>query len=210
MRSRDDLIIFDAETCPQGGEDWFAARRGRITSSEFQKLMVENEAKKGRLTLLRTLAGERVSRVTAEGYTNGYLKRGKDMEADALDWYARTRFADLDPIGFVYDSALDAGWSPDAGVGKEGAVEVKTMAPHLLIPVLEKDDVPGEFVAQCQGGALWVGMRKWVDLVIYFPGMPKFVKRIEPLPSYQTKLAAEVANFNSDLYALVSKIEALR
>ena len=205
MKAPSDLVVYD---CEQGGEDWFAARRGRVTSSEFQKLMVQNGAKKGRMTLLRTLAGERVCGASAESYVNEYLKRGKKLEPEALDWYARTRFADLTPTGFVYDPALDAGWSPDALIGDDGALEIKTMAPHLLIPVLEQGEVPTEFIAQCQGGALWVGRRKWVDLVIFFPGMPKFVRRIVPAGDYIAALATEVAAFNRDLYALVDKVKA--
>lgn len=202
-----DLIVYDM---PQGEPSWFDVRRGRITSSEFQKLMADNEAKKGRLTLLRTLAGERISGQTAEAYTNAYMKRGHDVQAEALDWYARTRFADVESVGFVYDPALDAGWSPDGTVGSEGAVEIKSVAPHLLIPILEKDEVPNEHIAQCQGGALWIGRRKWIDLVLYFPGMPKFVKRLEPDINYQSRLAIEVFGFNRDLTALVKKIEAYK
>lgn len=206
-----DLVIYDADTTPQGTAAWFEARRGKVTASEFGKLMVENEERKGRLTLLRTLAGEIVSERVAEGYVNGYMQRGKEMEAEALDWYARTRFVDLERVGFVFDPALNAGWSPDAAVGKDGAVEVKTAAPHLLIPLLEKmekGEFPGEHKAQCQGGPLWVGRRRWVDLVIYFPGMPKFVMRAEPESEYHGKLGREVQAFNRDLAALVTRVRS--
>src|SRR5580704_15686803 len=193
-----NLVVLDVETTPQGSPEWFEARRGKITSSEFGKLMVGNEERKGRLTLLRTLAGEVVSGRVAEGYVNAYMQRGKELETEALDWYARTRFVDLERIGFVYDPDLDAGWSPDAGIGDEGAVEVKTAAPHLLIPLLEKmekREFPNEHKAQCQGGALWIGRRKWIDLVIYFPGMPKFVMRAEPEAEYHANLKREVSSF---------------
>lgn len=204
-----DLVILDEEAAPQGSAAWFEARRGKLTASEFGKIMAESEERKGRLTLLRTLAGETVSGRVAEGYVNGYMQRGKDQEAEALDWYARTRFVDIERVGFIYDPDRAAGWSPDALVGKRGAVEVKTAAPHLLIPLLEKmerKEWPNEHKAQCQGGALWVGRRWWVDLVIYFPGMPKFVMRAERDEHYTDKLAREVASFNKDLANLVTRV----
>ena len=205
------LVVLDADATPQGSPEWFEARRGKVTSSEFGKLMVGNEERKGRLTLLRTLAGEVVSNRVAEGYMNAYMQRGKDMEAEALDWYARTRFVDLERVGFVLDEDIDAGWSPDAVIGKDGAVEVKTAAPHLLIPLLEKmekGEFPNEHKAQCHGGALWIGRRRWVDLIIYFPGMPKFVMRAEPEAEYHKKLADEVQSFNRDLADLVRRVRS--
>jgi hypothetical protein len=206
-----DLIVYDIESTPQGSPEWFEARRGKITSSEFSKIMAESEERKGRLTLLRTLAGETVSGHVAEGYVNAYMQRGKDLETEALDWYARTRFADIERAGFIFDPQIVAGWSPDAIVGEEGAVEVKTAAPHLLIPLLEKmgkGEFPNEHKAQCQGGPLWIGRRRWVDLVIYFPGMPRFVMRAEPEAEYHGKLDREVKSFNRDLADLVARVRS--
>ena len=55
-------------------------------------------------------------------------------------------------------------------------LEIKTKLPHLMIEVLGRGAFPPEHVAQCQG-ALWVAEREWIDIAVYWPRMPRFVKR---------------------------------
>ena len=199
-----ELIVHE---CEQGSDAWYEAKLGRISASELSTILAQGE-RKGRLTLLRKLAGERITRQAAENYTNAYMERGKLMEAEARDWYARTRFADVEQVGFVYDPLLDAGWSPDGLVGDDGAVEIKTVAPHLLIPILEASIFPNEHRAQCQGG-IFIGRRKWIDLVLYWPGMPKFVKRLKSSNDEQETIKGEIAAFNRDLGHLVEKLRRM-
>lgn len=200
--ARPKLIVYDV---PQGGAEWFEARRGKATASEFSAILADGA---GRLTLLRKLAGEIITGVPAESYSNPYMERGKRMEPEARGWYARKEFVQLERPGFIYNPEIAAGWSPDSLVGKDGAVEVKTVAPHLLIPILEKRSVPTEHMAQCMGGRL-VGRRAWLDLVLYWPGMPKYIFRFERDRDYEAKLAAAISGFNADLRKLVRKIKSM-
>ena len=57
------------------------------------------------------------------------------------------------------------------------------------------------------GRALVTG-RKWVDLCVYWPGMPMFVRRAERDEDYIDKLMDELARFNNELQAMVARVRA--
>ena len=69
------------------------------------------------------------------------------------------------------------------------------------------DAFPAEHVAQTQG-QLWVTGRAWVDLIVYWPGMPRFIKRAGRDEAYIANLATAVDQFNFELDAMVQKILA--
>ena len=61
----------------QGSEDWLAVRRGVPTASHFRDILAGGEERKMRTNYLYNLAGERMSGLTAEDFTNEYMNRGK-------------------------------------------------------------------------------------------------------------------------------------
>lgn len=192
--------------CEQGSPEWFAARAGMPTASEFSTILASGRGggdSKMRRTYMRKLAGEIITGLPAESFSNGYMERGKAMEDEARRAYAF--IADVDPqqVGFIVNGPK--GCSPDSLIGSDGALEIKTKAPHLLIDVLEADVLPPEHKAQCQG-VLWVAEREWIDLAVYFTGMPLFVKRATRDEEYIRKLAAEVDAFNEELARVVEKV----
>jgi predicted phage-related endonuclease len=84
-------------------------------------------------------------------------------------------------------------------------LEIKTKLPHLLIDCLLKDNFPPEHRAQCQG-ALWVAEREWIDIAVYWPGLPLFVKRAHRDEEYINQIASAVAQFNEELAEIVAKV----
>ena len=201
-----ELVVHD---CEQSSDAWFQARLGLATASEFSTILASGE-QKGRTTLLRKLAGEIITGQPMENFSSQAMERGKVQESEAREWYERTRFVDVQQVGFVYNPDLNAGWSPDGLLGDDGAIEIKSAAAHVLIGILEKGIFPTEHRAQTHG-ALWVGRRQWIDLVIYcHPKMPKYVARIEKDPVYEKEISDAVEVFNWDLKKLVEKIRAMQ
>lgn len=189
-------------TCAQGTPEWHEARRGIPTASEFATVMAKGEGKVRRTYLLK-LAGEILTETCADSYSNGHMERGQAMEEEARELYTMKHDAEPDLVGFI--RAHGAGCSPDALLGGSGLLEVKTQLPHLLIETLLRDKFPAAHVAQCQG-ALWVTGREWIDIVIYWPKLPLFVKRAHRDEAYIANLAAEVSAFNDDLAELVEQV----
>lgn len=193
-------------TCDQGSEEWFKARMGLPTASEFATVMASGRdggESKTRKTYMLKLAGEILTGEPMENYSNAHMERGKVMEDEARDLYCMLKDADPERVGFIVNGPK--GCSPDSLLPNSGMLEVKTKLPHLLIEVLLADKFPAEHKAQCQG-ALWVAEREWIDIAVYWPGLPLFVKRANRDEVYIAKLAAEVAKFNDELAETVERV----
>lgn len=193
--------IIDVE---QGSPEWFAARMGIPTASEFSTVLAKGEGKT-RKSYMRKLAGEIVTGEPTEPYSNVHLERGKAMEAEARELYAFLREQEPKIVGFVINERK--GCSPDSFLGTDAVLEIKTALPHILIEKIEADKFPSEHVAQCQG-ALWVCEREWVDIAIYWPKMPLFVKRAYRDEKYIATLSDEVDRFNEELALLVERVRS--
>lgn len=198
------IQIFDFE---QGSPEWFAARAGIPTASEFATVMAkgkEGGASVTRARYMRQLAGEIITGDPApEAYTNGHMERGKVMEADARRMYAF--MADCDPqvVGFIRNGAK--GGSPDSLVGNAGGLEIKTAIPAVQIERLQRNALPPEHRAQVQGN-IWVAEREWWDFVSFCPKMPMLRVRVYRDDDYIAALAASVDQFNDELAAMVDSV----
>ena len=177
------------------------------TASEFSTVLAEG--KKGgesvtRRTYMLKLAGERISGVPMESYSNASMERGKTMEAEARDLYSFQTDTEPQLVGFIKGN--DTGCSPDALVGDDGLLEIKTKLPHLQLDVLLEKRLPPEHVAQVQG-ALWISGRTWCDFVSYWPKLPIFITRVRRDEDYIARLAVAVQEFNAELSALMERIK---
>ena len=128
------------------------------------------------------------------------------MEAEARNLYAFTNEVELTRVGFVRNGIM--GCSPDSLIGTDGALEVKTQAPHLLIETLTKGSFPPEHRAQCQG-TLLVTERQWIDLIVYYRGMPPLIIRQERDEGYIEQIKESVTVFEYDLRQLVKRIKEI-
>lgn len=192
--------------CAQNSPEWAQERLGLCTASEYATVQAKGRGgapSKTRATYLRKLAGERITGEPMDNYSNAHIARGHEMESEARDAYALIHDADPNLVGFIRNG--DTGASPDALLGDNALLEIKTALPHRLIEYIEADQFPPEHMAQCQG-QLWVAERESVDLVVYWPKMPLFVKRLYRDEKYIAKLADAVRVFNEELEALVEKV----
>ena len=191
-------------TCDQNSAQWHEARRGMVTASRFKDVLAKGEGKTRRSYMLQ-LAGELLTGEPHEGFMTADMERGHEMEPDARNMYALMTDANPELVGFIRNGAK--GCSPDSLVGDVGMLEIKTKLPHLLIDVLLRDEFPAEHKAQCQG-ALWVAEREWIDIAVYWPRLPLFIKRAYRDEAYIAGLAAAVDAFNAELAETVERIRS--
>lgn len=194
--------------CEQGTPEWFAARLGIPTASMFATVMASGKGggeSKTRAKYMRQLCGEIVTGKPMEGFTNAHMERGHVMEPDARDLYSFATDTAPEQVGFVRNG--NKGCSPDSMIGANGMLEIKSKLPDLLIECLERDDFPPEHKSQCQG-ALWVAEREWIDIVVYWPDMPVFIKRAHRDETYIATMAKAVDTFNEELAAMVDRVRS--
>lgn len=202
-----ELQIFN---CEQGTPEWYAARAGIPTASEFDTVLAKGKSggeSKTRRTYMLKLVGERLTGAPMYSYNNDHMDRGKEMEAEARTLYSMV--SDLEPVQIGFMRRGDAGASPDSLVGDAGLLEIKTKLAHLQLDVLLTDELPPEHRAQCQG-QLWIAQREWVDFVSYWPGLPLFTKRVFRDEDYIKRLAEAVRAFNAEMEETISKVQRYR
>jgi hypothetical protein len=192
--------------CEQGTPEWYQARLGIPTSSMFATVLAKGKGgddSRTRKTYMLKLAGEIVTGEPMTNYVSAAMERGKVMEEEARDFYSFLHDEPLQRVGFIRNG--QTGCSPDSLIGANGMLEIKTAEAHILADLILKDKFPPEHMAQVQG-ALWVAERDWLDLVVYWPKMPLFVKRIGRDEDYITALKIAVDAFNAELAEIVAKV----
>ena len=189
----------------QNSDAWKQLRSGIPTASEFKDLLAKGEGK-SRRSLMRRLAGERVTGEPESMFENAAILRGHAMEDEARRTYALVADlpAPLEQVAFVKN--FGSGCSPDSLIGTDGGLEIKTAKPSILIDIFERDQVPTEHIAQIQG-SMWITERAWWDVCIYYPRMPTFIRRVHRDAAYIANLAREVRQFQEELDALVDRIK---
>mgnify|MGYP001579130380 CR=1 FL=1 len=196
--------IIDVE---QGTDEWLRARMGIPTASMFSAVMAKGNQGGESLTrrkYMLQLAGERLTGNPMEKYTNDDMERGKEQEPMALAQYQFDKDVEVQRVGFIRCGR--AGCSPDGLVGEDGMVEFKSAAAHILIDIHLRKRMPPEHLPQCAGG-LWVAQRRWIDLVIYCPGLPSYVERIPREEGYISEIAGAIGIFNRELDDVVKFME---
>lgn len=194
--------------CDQGTEEWHLCRAGIPTASMFATVMASGRGGGPSLTrakYMRQLAGEVITGKPMVGYSNSHMERGHEMEPEARDLYAFATDTAPEQVGFIRNG--QKGCSPDSLIGENGMLEIKTKLPDLLIECWERDDFPPEHKAQCQG-ALWIAEREWIDLVVYWPGMPVFIQRAYRDEAYIADMSSAINQFNDELSALVERVRS--
>ena len=196
-----DIEIIDVE---QGTPEWIELRLGLPTASNFHRVLAGGEGTV-RSEYLRKLAGETVSRLPREEYRGAAMDRGSEMEPELRALYEIVTGKKPTPIGFVRRKLKSGfvGASPDAFIGDNGVLEIKSASPHILIDIMQTGKVPPEHLPQTQGALLVTG-REFCDLAIGYTGMPLFRRTIRRDPSYIARLEVALDAFNEELAAMVA------
>jgi hypothetical protein len=174
--------------CVQLSPEWWEARRGLPTCSEFNRIItaVKGEYSKGAEGYIDQLIGEVVSLdppIMTDWPGNPAMKHGRDTEAEARNWYAVERNATVRQTGFCIADCGRFGGSPDGLVDEsddgEGVLELKCPQPQQHVRYLRDACLPADYKAQCHGHLLVSG-RGWVDFMSYARGFPPLIVRVKP------------------------------
>jgi len=187
----------------QGSSDWYEARRGIITASNFSDVLAKGQGIT-RKKYMYQLAGERFTGRVQESYTNAYMQRGQELEGKARELYQEQTGNEVSKVGFIKNGYK--GFSPDGLINNgKGGIEIKVALPAIQIERLFADKLPSEHVAQVQGGN-HVAELEYIDFVSYCEGMPLFIHRANRDESYISNLRKELEIFENELQEVVRRI----
>lgn len=200
------MKIIDVE---QGTDEWFEARCGVVTASEFSSVMATGRGSspsKTRKTYMLKKIGEQLTERPADSWGgNGHTERGHEDEPIARGLYEAITGNSVATTGLITTDCSRIGYSPDGLVGEEGLIEIKSKAPHRHIECILNNAIPPEHMDQLWGGLL-VSERKWIDFVSYCEGLPLFIKRVNRDEKVIGELRIGIDNFLIEMEALKEKV----
>lgn len=186
----------------QGSDEWHAARCGLLTASEM-KLIITPTLKvadndKSRAHLFELLA-QRITSYVEPSYVSDDMLRGMEDEILARQLYAE-RFEPVEEAGFVTNDewGFTLGCSPDALVGSDGLLEIKSRRQKFQVNTIIDGVMPADYAIQVQTELL-VTDRKWCDFVSYCGGLPMIVIRVYPNMEIQMAIVEAAAKFEEKL-----------
>ncbi|WP_432846019.1 lambda exonuclease family protein [Amycolatopsis sp. CA-161197] len=193
----------------QGSDEWHDQRRGIVTASVVGQLVTPKALKiaandKSR-SIVAQLVAERITGYTDPTYVGDDMLRGVEDELRARDLYAEVYQRPVREVGFLLrkEGTWQLGYSPDGLVGDDGLIEVKAPRAKGHLSTILADDVPAEYMAQCQAGLLVSG-REWLDFISFSGGMPMWHKRVLPEPAWQDAIVAAVEQFEATAAEMVA------
>jgi len=173
---------------PQRSSEWYEARRGIPTASNFNKIVTSNGSpSKQAEGYLYQLVAERLAGVREEAYVSPAMLEGIAREAESRRVYAMLREVEVEEVGFCIDDSGRYGCSPDGLIGEDGVLELKNPQGKAAVEYLVSGTLPTAYIQQVQGQLLVTG-REWCDFVSYYPGLPTLIVRVERDEGFISKL----------------------
>lgn len=186
--------------CEQHSPDWYAARLGVPTASEFGSIITpkKGEYAAAAQTYIDRLIDETVRPTADRSWgSNRHTDRGNELEPEARDLYAFER--DLVPrqVGFILTDDGRMGCSPDSLIDPDGGLEVKCPDGPTHVRWLRAGGLPDEHKPQVHGCLIVTG-RAWWDFLSYCPGYPPLLVRVEP-DAFTDRLRTHLDRFLGEL-----------
>lgn len=154
----------------QRSAEWFDLRRGKITSSEFHKIMGDGKVRETYLLekIAESMGGE------SPAASGAAIDWGVDLEDTAVEVYEARTGNKVDKCSFISISDFYGG-SPDGRVGEEGAIEIKCpfgSANHFKYGLITSDaefkKAKPDYYYQCVSHMIVTGA-KWCDFISFDP-----------------------------------------
>jgi hypothetical protein len=196
----------------QGSPEWHQARQGILTASVIGQFITPKTIKPAANDKTRAMAyqlvAERITEHTEDTYVSRDMDEGHFFEPIARNIYSE-HYAPAEEVGFMVrdDWGFRLGYSPDGTVGGDGLIEIKRRLAKFHLATILADEVPLEYMAQCQTGLLISG-RKWLDFISYCSGMPLYVKRVFPDPAWHAAILEAAKSFEASAEQMISDYEA--
>jgi putative phage-type endonuclease len=197
----------------QRNEIWQQARIGKITCSNFYKVMTRGRAKDCEfgdtaITYAMEIVTEILTGEKKEDFTNAAMEWGNTYEREAKEQYQLETFNKIINTEYIpFDDIV--GGSPDGLVGDDGIIEIKCPNSTTHLTNLINKEVPAIYKPQVHGYLMITG-RKWCDFVSYDPRFKDeqrlLIVRIERDEQYISELKKRIEKFKIIINEILKKI----
>lgn len=196
----------------QRDPEWFAARVGKVTASRLSDVLAGGSGKT-RENYIGELVAERMTGKPYEGFQNGAMERGIELESDARTMYDLQSDDEIVEVDFVPHPTIEmAGASPDALVGAKGLAEYKCPKTSIHIRYLLGGAIPNSIYCQMQW-QLACTEREFCDFSSYDPRMESrlalYVRRVDRDQAFIDKAETAVKILLAEVDMVVEKLRGL-
>lgn len=195
--------------------DWFSARAGLATTSNFDKILTPTGKVSAQAEGLANLviAELILGRSCVRDFSAYACEWGEAYEPEAIALYKFETGLDIRPGGFFTNDAMTHGASPDQrvfdGDKLAGLAEIKCPEnPANHIEFLVMDEMNPKYMPQVQGQMLISGV-EWVDWFSYYPELPSARIRTYRDEKYIALLENALKNFDDIVTDKFNKLIAL-
>jgi len=196
--------------CEQYSPEWWAARLGIPTSSQFKRIIKANgDPSASRHAYLCELAAERITGVQEDTYVSRAMEKGSEREELSRQVYEMEYEVEVIRCGIALSDCGRWGASTDGLVGTDGCIELKNPSGGTHVArILKPDKLPSEAQRQVQG-EIFAAEREWCDFVSYVPGLRLFVLHVEPEYQFLKRLEAALIEFCDELDEICKRLRGV-
>jgi putative phage-type endonuclease len=159
----------------QGSPEWHELRSTRFTASSFYKMFLKENTKTYQ-NFINEVVFARLTGEVEEGYTNDFMRRGIEVEPQAIEQYELDSFNKVHRVGFISYSDW-IGCSPDGLIGTDGMIQIKCPKATTLMEYYG-GEVPNDYYIQMQG-ELFVTGRAWSIFYVYHPKLKPYEIKVD-------------------------------
>jgi predicted phage-related endonuclease len=193
----------------QGSEQWFEARRGRPTASNFDRIATPtgNASSQAEDYMIELIA-DCIRPDMVDFIGNRHTDRGNELEPAARDEFAEIMQLDVRQVGFITRDDEIVGCSPDALIYDRDEIvaglEIKCpLAKNHARYVLD-GELPAKYAPQVHGSMAVTGLNRWF-FMSYCEGMRPFIVQVDR-DAYTEKLSAALDRFVIDYWDMREKL----
>lgn len=185
----------------QGSDEWFTARRGIPTASEFSRIVTPKTGalSKSADAYIAELIAELVCFDDSAPFSNQWTERGQALEAEARNWYEFQHDISVQQVGLILRDDGMAAVSPDGLIGSHSGLEIKCPAPKTHVSWLMAGGLPDEHRPQVHANILLSEREQW-EFLSYCPGFEPLVITVKR-DDYTEKLSNALDTFIDKLLA---------
>lgn len=200
------MIIHNIE---QRTDEWFEVRAGKVTGSEFSKIITPTGKKSTQYKdLLFKKADEIIYGASLQkGEPTEAMLRGIELEEEAFNSINFETDYNFEEIGFC-DSQLGYGCSPD-GLSEKNKIglEIKCPLPHNHSKTRFKGIYDQKYKPQVQGCMMVTGYKEWV-YYSYCPDRPSYIEVVKRDDGFINDLKHYLDQFTKELNDIVNKLRS--
>jgi len=192
----------------QGTPEWFQARVGIPTASEFDALITplwKVRSGEGVESYLSRKLAERWRGEPLPSFGGGATEQGSIREDEAIPWYEFEYGQTIQRVGFVTTDDGKIGCSPDGMFADGSGIEVKCPECPTHVKYLLDGDIPKQYAAQVQGSMFVTGATSW-RFLSYCRGFPPLVLSVKRDDEAQMALSRAIDEFNDRLDAAYKRL----